>query len=428
MSTAISKNFYGNKAAVACFFIMFFHLGLIGTVGLFIPEWVNEMKAYTLGQISFMVTVGSISSFIFNLFAGRIISKFGAKKTLLLASVFGCIHFVTYGMSHTPYGLYLGAALSGIPFAYGTHTVNATLISQWFIEKRASILGYVFGGASLGCALVVYLAGILIAKIGWHNTYFVLSAAWLIFGCGINLLFIKTPEQMGQKPLGWEKQDEIDKLTKDNEASKVGVDYSTALKSVAFWLLFISLVTVGMLITGFKTFAPTFWRTNGVTPIMASMYISIFLLISTAATMVSGKIAEKFGNKVFLLYLYTSFIVGLGIVIYSVTHLTPLIIIISIAVVGIAYPLYGTIPAQLTTNTFGDKDYAKISAQMMSAFYIGLGLVSPVFSAIFARTKSFVPIFMLLMVLAVIACVLQLIALKISPLNRIYNKKEGVSL
>src|SRR5690606_22947670 len=161
------------------------------------------------------------------------------------------------------------------------------------------------------------------------------------------------------------------------------VNDATAIKeeiyrNSAYWVLLISMMLCGTLIVGFKTFVPSYWQFYGMTALTSSKYISIFMVIATIATIVSGKIADKYGNKVYIIYLYTSFLIGMIFVLLFSNKLGILYVMIPVVFVAISYPLYGSIPATVVTESFGVKYYDKVCSDLMAAFFIGQAFVSPI--------------------------------------------------
>ena len=65
----------------------------------------------------------------------------------------------------------------------------------------SQVTGMVLSGAGLGAAAWVFLAGQLFKVTDYKNCYRIFSCLVLVIGLLAVLLLIKSPEQMGQKPL-----------------------------------------------------------------------------------------------------------------------------------------------------------------------------------------------------------------------------------
>ena len=197
------ERFSGYRVLIGCFLVMFVHLGMLSSLGIFIPRMVPDLNE-TLGRVSLMTSFATIVAFVMSFITPKLLHKFSARVLLGVASVLCGIHFIMYGMAQNVYVLWAGASLGGVVLGCGTNAVIGTIISSWFIRKRSAIIGYVFGGAALGGAAVQFLGGRMIHAVGWRETYILLGVIGFAIALIANLLFIRDPQKLGQKPLGWE--------------------------------------------------------------------------------------------------------------------------------------------------------------------------------------------------------------------------------
>ena len=417
----LKNNRIGIRVAIGCFMIMFIHLGTIGTAGLFIPQFVKSLNV-PVSQISLNVTFSSLTGFISSLMVGRLEKKITAKNMLLIGSIAGILHYAVGAMAQGILLLYVGSILGGITFGFGTQTCNAAIISQWFKEKRATVIGIIFGGAAFGCAVMMFISGVLIDLIGWRQTYMVFAGLHLFIAIPINLFILKENKEA--------KEELVITKTKKAIGASISKTSNNSLtmkevhRSPSFWILIISMVLCGTLVTGFKTFIPSFWQANGMSALKSSQYISIFMLIATIATMVSGTIADKFGNRIYIVYLHVTFIIGMAYVLLFSSQLDTGHIIVPILLVAIAYPLYGAIPATVATEAFGGHNYDKVCGELMAAFYIGLATVSPLIGGLRDITGTYTTGFTIITVFGAISCLMIVYAIKISPSKRAEEKAK----
>lgn len=409
-----------NIIAIGCFIVMFIHLGTIGTAGIFIPQFINTFQV-PVSKISLNVTFSSLTGFISSLIVGRIQYKLSAKKMLLIGSVAGFLHYLVGGMANGVGLLYLGSVFGGITFGFGTQTCNAAIITRWFEEKSASVMGFVFGGAAFGSAVLLFISGILIESIGWRSTYIVFALMHLFIAIPAILFLIKEKENHFPSSIHYVKEVNPDKAKKrvQSDVDKLeGATLTEIHRSISFWLLMISMVLCGTLITGFKTFIPSFWQSTGISALKSSQYISVFMILATVTTMVSGTIADKFGRKAFITYLYFTYIIGMiFVMIYSpevgISNIPIIIIMMSVS-----YPLYGSIPATVVQEVFGYKHYKELCAELMGAFYIGLSMVSPVIGGLRDMTGSYKSGFLAITIFGGISYILILLAIKASQMSK----------
>lgn len=409
----------GIQVAFGCFIIMFIHLGTLGTAGLFIPQLIKTLNV-PVSQVSLNVTFCSLTGFIFSLMVGKLSKKISARMMIFIGSVAGILHYSISAMTNGILLLYIGSIIGGVKFGLGTHTCNAAIISQWFKDKKATVIGIVFSGAAFGSAVMMYISGILIENIGWRSTYLIFAALHLFIAIPINLFVLKEVKVMRNDNINVKHKASIDlSLFEFDEDS---VTMKDVHRSMPFWMLFISMMLCGTLIVGFKTFVPSFWQLSGMPALTSSKYISIFMVIATLATMISGKIADKFGNEIYIVYLHSAFLIGMICILLFSNKIDTINVIIPVIFVAVAYPLYGSIPATVATETFGIKNYDKVCGELMAAFFIGQAIVSPIIGGLRDLTGSYIAGFKIIAVFGLVSCLLIECAFKISAV-KIKNKK-----
>lgn len=396
------KIFWGYPTAVGCFVIMFVHLGMLTTIGLFIPAIAGGIGA-SISQVSQVIAVATLGSFVTSFFVSKLITKLSAKRLLILATISCAAHFFIYGISPNVFVVYIGGVFGGFAMGAGANAVNASILSSWFIEKRSSVIGLVFGGAAFGGAVTQFVAGRLIDSVGWRSAYFILAVAILVLGISANIIFIRDPNKVGQKPLGWEKFQAA--AGGEEAAATSGMLLTQARKSVSFWLIMVGVVFCGVLITGFTSFSPSYWQLNGMSQVDSSQYISLFSLIGAFGTMLAGFIANKFGNKVFIAYMMICYIVGMVLMVMWPNNMTATFTMLAVCITAFSFPLSTSVPATVTTESFGNRDYTKICAWFMAALYLGKAMSSVVLGSVLDITGSLRGGFVLLGIFAGISLV-----------------------
>lgn len=406
----LKDKFPGYKVAFGCFLIMFIHLGVLGSIGVFIPSIAKELSI-PMSSISLVVTFATSSAFICSLFATQFIAKVTAKRAMYFATVVCAFHYVIFGFTQNVWFIYLGGTLAGAVMGFGTNVAAASVIAEWFIDRRSTVVGLVFGGAGFGSSVAMFFSGILIENFGWRSAYFILATVILVFGILANFLFIKSPQELNEKPLGWEKQ-----LDNENnkQATVGGVSFAEARKSSTFYMWWTAILLIAMLITGYTSFAPTFWQEAGMTHLQSSNYISLLSLMGAISVMVSGALAEKFGVKFFVLYNTVAFTAGTVLLVMFPNSGT-VITLITIVLVAVAYPSSNSLPATITASGFGNLEYGKIMAQLSTAGYLGKALLPIILGQVHKITGSLSLGFVILSVFSIIGLLLFLTGYKLAP-------------
>jgi OFA family oxalate/formate antiporter-like MFS transporter len=406
------EKFSGGKVVASCLVILFIGVGAISTFGVFLPQ-IATSTGFSVRAVALIGTFSGVAAFITNLFIGKAIQLLGAKSSCVIGAMAIPLHFAIFSISTQLWMLYLAAAIAGVGLALLIAPVSI-IITNWYIEKRAAMIGIVFSGMAYGGLLLLPLTGYLISKYEWRTTYQILALIMAVVILTVGMIFIKdNPEKLGQKPLGYDQQLENLNL---NNSEMAGVDASVARKSLSHWLIYIGIVLLGFLISGFMGFAPSLWATQGMEATTAANYMGIFSVLGGIGGIIGGVLAGKLGTKFFIIYSCIAFIGGAFLLI--ATSIKPAIIILALVLIGLAYPLNSIVPSFTTMDAFGKKDYDKLLGPFQGANQLGGALIYPIIGAIFDATNSFKPAYTLLGVASALALLLILFGLAVAPIKK----------
>lgn len=391
---------------------MFVHLGVLSSVGIFIPHITKEL-GIGMSQVSLVVTFATGSAFICSLFASRVIQKISAKTSLYLATTICALHYVLFGFTTNVYYIWLGGVMAGFVMGFGTNVAIATILSDWFIEKRATVLGIVFGGSSFGGAITMFIAGFLIEHFGWRKSYFIMAFFIMLIGCLANFLLIKSTEEKNQLPLG---ADTKEQNVGNVEETEIGLDYEDAKKSKTYVYWWIALFLGSMTYSSYTSFAPSYWQAEGMSHLQSSSYVSLLSLLAAVSIMMSGRICDKLGIKAYLFYPLISFVIGTFLFV-KMPNYTVLMTIITVVLIALSAPTSTAFPATVTPFGFGLKDYVKIQGHLMVPTYLGKAVAPILLGQINNITGSMRLGFTILGVFAALAFVLLILGLNKAPIK-----------
>ena len=414
------KKFFGYKAAVGAFLVMFVNLGACTTLGIFLTS-LSEYSGWDLGMVGYIGTVNTIGNVVLSIVAVKALSKLGARTTMLISVLACAIHvhlytFATPGANISSLVFYyLAGFMASFSITFGTHAVCSSVIADWFVEKREQISGVVFSGAGFGAAIWVFAAGQLFKVVDFKGCYRILSIFILAIGLFSVICLIKDPKKLGQKPLGW------DKASTDSTGESVevpGVSKSEALRAPAFWVLAAALLFVCMSGSAYMSYAPSWWQTNGLDATAAANWNAIYLVISGAVLLAVGKVFAKTGPKAFTVIVCAAFVAAMACMVALNGHPATLILVGCVVFAALAYPLNASIPGLIGQSVFGGRDFAAISATLMTGVYIGQALTAPVMNAFLATEGGMGAAWIFFGATALIGMVLIIISISISPMKK----------
>ncbi len=417
------KKFFGYKAAIGAFLVIFVNLGVCSTLGVFVSS-LAEYSGWPLGTVGYIGTVNTIGNVILSLVAVKFMAKYGTKLTMLV-SILACALHVNFYCFATPGAnvlslicMYIAGFLASFSITFGTYAVCSTVISDWFVEKRGQIIGIVFSGAGFGAAIWVFLAGQLFKTMDYKGSYRVICVLTLVIGLAAVLFLIKDPKKMGQKPLGWEKAEELEKAAAAGAANLAGVDKKTALRTPSFWILAAALLCVCGAGSAFMAYAPAWWQMNGFTSTQASNWDALYLVLAGVVLLIVGKVTAKLSPSVFAVIVCAAFVACAACMVALGTTPTTMLMILIVLLGALAYPLCASIPGLMGQSIFGMKDFAAISATLMTAVYCGQALYAPIMARFLAGPSGMTGGWIFFGGAVVLGLALILIAIALSPVKK----------
>ena len=416
------KGFFGYKAVVGAFLVMFVNLGVCTTLGVFLAS-LAEYSGWELGTVGYIGTVNTIGNVILSIVAVKFMEKFGVKKTMIVSICACALHMCFYCFvmpGRNVLGLlfmYIAGFLASFSITFGTHAVCSTIIAKWFIEKREQLTGIVFSGAGFGAAIWVFLAGQLFRFMDYKGSYRVIIILTLIIGLGAIFLLIKEPDDLGQKPLGWEEAQKAANTTSD-AVELPGVMKADAMKSPSFWLLCAAMLCICSAGSTFMSYAPAWWQANGWSATAASNWDALYLVLAGFVLLFIGKILAKVKVSVFVIGVCIAYVIAA--ILSSIMPGSPAVMLMILVVLfgALAYPLSASIPGLMGQSIFGAKDAAAISATLMTAVYIGQALYNPIAARFLAGEGGFPAVWRFFAGAAALGMILILAAIAVSPLKK----------
>lgn len=184
-----------------CFVAMAFTFGARSSISMALPLWREEM-GWTVAQSSTGASLVLLMMALGSPIAGNLMDRFGARIVIacgLLALGIG-VGGTSYATEPWQYYLLFGG-VAGIGYASVSIPMVTAAVSGYFVKYRGLAIGIAVSGASGGQLPVLSLLGILIATLGWRNTYQMLGVLMAVFAVLVLLRFkppIDDPEDAAQ--------------------------------------------------------------------------------------------------------------------------------------------------------------------------------------------------------------------------------------
>lgn len=243
-------------------------------------------------------------------YMGKLIDKYGARKTLIIVSIilgFSCVFF---GAASNFLMLTVGFGFLRF-FGQGSLMLGcANLVSQWFDKKRGFAMSLMALGFGISMAIHPPLSQFLIDEYGWKFAWVFLGVStWIIMVPTLYILAWNTPESVGLLPDGDKRAESI---TDQNELIE-GLDLSQALKEKSFYILSAMWFGMAMLVTTLHFYQVTILTSQGISTDFAA---NLFTVSAIAMVLFMPVVGKLFDN------IPTNFVLTIGLIINCISLLS----------------------------------------------------------------------------------------------------------
>jgi OFA family oxalate/formate antiporter-like MFS transporter len=300
------KKFSGWAVLVGCILLMIFPGGLLSyTAGLFMYPICAEY-GFTTSTFSLSLTLAAAVNALTSAFLVQYLSK-GSKGTMkiimLVSAIVTCGGFACMSLCTKLWQFFVMSAVWNIGYNMLTYVPVGMFISNWFVDKRATMTGIAFAGGNVGGAIFCTAVSQIMANQGWRTAYVIGGVLCFVFTLIAILLIKRSPAEYGQEAYG------ADKVSSDPASGQkmwMGVDKKTAMKSPAVHLLALTLLFTGIYAAGIANYLVTFLCTGGWEITAAGFVMTVFTLFGIA-TFGLKDFAGIYG------YVYAFYLVGCAI-------------------------------------------------------------------------------------------------------------------
>jgi MFS family permease len=353
----------------------------------------------TSGIFSTAGLVGAVSA----PFMGRLLDRTGPRFVLPLGGLLILIGYLSTSFVTELWQLFI---LYSVVVALGEliisdYTTAATL-APWFPRIRGRILGLADAGNALGQFLFLPLAALLIATIGWRDTFRIFGVLFFLLVAPTNFLLQRRPPvQQVASSIAPAQTPETPSVSEPVMAESLGM--RQVLRRPPVWFLVQARVLATLAIWITRVHIVAFFVVAGYSPLLAASAIGAAGLVGLVGRPIIGALSDSFGREV----VYT---LGLGLQSIAVViililgdgqSLWPLILFVALSglVEGISSLIIGAKAADLFP--------ANILGSVMGLMQMGQGLgvmVGPLIGGVlFDLQGNYVMAFTLVVVLKAVS-------------------------
>jgi MFS family permease len=405
-STMTDRERQGWIVVGAIFVTMFFIWGAINCSAVFFVPVLNHF-GWTRAKLSVALSIGWVTGGAAGPLIGWLADRIDPKRMMIVGAAVTGLAWLALSRA-TNFGEFLAInGLFGICVGAATYIPCSLVIASWFERRRGLAIGIAFSGATLGGAAMTIVATHAITVGGWRTGYLTLALPILLLVVPLILIFVRMRNAAGAGTVDSARHESAVGSRDASVAIELpGLELWQARKTRSFWLIsviqFFGGVTIGM--------GPHFvaYLTGiGYTANFAATVISLYLIATTAGTLLGGPFADRISARAAMAVSYILSSLGM-IGLFTASH--PLGLALNILAGGFALGALTVQMPLIIIESLGVKRFGSVLGTTGVFYTIGAaaspivtGRVFDVSGSYSAPILSFV-VLLILCSLAVLGC------------------------
>jgi MFS family permease len=397
--------FHGWYIVAVCFVVNFIVFGIaINTFTVYVKPIEAEM-GWSRTAISLAIMVGALSMGAAAAFVGRLIDRVGARVVMAAgATLVGVVSMLLAQAQSLTY-FYAMFVLSGVGQAGATIIPISLVISNWFEVKRGKALGMAMTGTGLGAMVMVPVTSWVVVSWDWRTAFFSMGCV-ILLTVPMTLLLIRTrPSDMGLLSDGGE-------VTDAEPVGLSGLSVPEAFRTPAFWLIGSMMLLAGLVAMGIGVHLMPYLTDIGHPEATASLIISIISGLTVVGKISMGFVVDRWGLQRTLILTYG--VLAVGILLLTGAGTLPVACVFAV-VYGFAIGAPLIVNPALTAECMGLANFGAVFGVLTLFNTIGVAIGAVLSGVIYDNVGSYLPAFVLFVVLALVAGCCGVMARRLRP-------------
>ena len=264
-------------------------------------------------------------------------------------------------------------------------------------------------GISIGGTVLSPLLSWLIVEFGWRYAYFILCALSLIVLVPIALFVVRrAPQDVGLEPYGHGEETAVSTKKKNVPASNWNATLKEARKTPILWMFAVGAFLI-YFTACFMGHMSYYLQGVGFDAAAVASYISLYSVVAIIGKLVLGRIFDRFGPKIGILFgsgTFLLFLVG-----FLFVQGSPMMLYFAAVMYG-----FGTCTATvaipiMTTSVFGAKNYSELYGFISAFTMAGSAIGSSAIGFLYDLTGSYRPALTVLAILTALTIVIMFVCI-----------------
>lgn len=395
--SALSYTFYRISIAIAVFLAFFLQTFLL-------VDGTNVFMAYFGGfgwaatQVSLPITIGGYIAIVTTFLIGSWLIRHKGRGLMLALFLVTAAATVALAFSENAYHLYFVSVIV-INIALGAALVLMTaIITNWFSATRGRMLGFVTIGAPFSTAVCVpVIQRMLMADTPFRSIFTVLGIAIAVVGALAYAFVPYIPEDVG-----YHADNAAERHVETDTGATSKWSFKDLVKCKEAWFI---MMAFGLMMLVSNCVMPLLFPhfiEIGVNPNTVLNLMTISAIVGIPLSYFWGWLDDKIGTK------KACYTLAIGFLLMSVAMVLAKngnVVIVAMAVIGIAAVIGGApnLNPSMIVNVFGASEYLNINRWLNIGQNILRLLALVMMSAIRDLTGSYVPGYVVCVILSIVA-------------------------
>ena len=265
------------------------------TFSVFQDSFINDL-GLSATAISTLYLFGSLTAAGMIIFIGRSLDRYGPRRMMVVSVVVLGLGALWLSRVHSSWQLFVGFTIMRTMGQGALSLIPATVVSIWFVRKRAMALALMALGGALASGIYPFYGATLIGEFGWRTAWVAIAVTGWVLLIVPAIIFIRTsPESIGLLPDG----DTSDGASGDD--SKVKESHSEfswtvreATRSRTLWFLIFAGSAQSLVGTGVAFQQVSIMTSKGMTIGAAAGVFGIMAPTAIAGQFLAGYLAGRY--------------------------------------------------------------------------------------------------------------------------------------
>ncbi len=400
--------FYGWYIVATCIFVAFVTNGARNSFGIFVLPMSEEFD-WNRGTISLAAALGFLVNGLTQPFMGRLLDRFGGRRVIVSSLVvFGLATVVLSLTFHLLFLIFMFGFVSSVALSGMSLNNTGALLSRWFRQRRATVVGLNAAGLSAGGLLLVPFGMYLLQATNWRITWVAFGLMVLLLAAPLAFLFLRNnPSDLGLRPDGEVTLADLG-LRPDGAATPATGSSGTArqerrpgvldtdswrrsFQSMPIWQMTIAYFACGYTTAVLSIHFVPFAHSLGVPEQSAALIFGLMMGLNIVGSIGAGILSDRFSRKnmLGLVYFvrgtaYMALLAGVELMGWG----TPALLVFAV-VAGISWIATAPLTTALIADVYGLRALGTISGVAFLVHAVGSGLSIWLAGLLFDWTGSY---------------------------------------